>query len=181
MLLAQISDLHFLPQGTLAFGRVDAAGCLERAIDHLNALRPAADAVLITGDLTNDGDAPVWAELIGRLGRLRAPILAVPGNHDDRELMRQAFAGRGPFPARGPGAPVHVFVHGGYWQRLDKSDSSFVARGLQPSGVAVVVINYALIPTVDMDELVRQCRASIVWVHKNAPVRLVSTTACHCS
>jgi len=73
------------------------------------------------------------------------------------------------FPARGPGVPVHVFVHGGYWQRLDKSDSSFVARGLQPSGVAVVVINYALIPTVDMDELVRQCRASIVWVHKNAP------------
>ena len=35
MLLAQISDLHFLPQGTLAFGRVDVAGCLERAIDHL--------------------------------------------------------------------------------------------------------------------------------------------------
>jgi arylformamidase len=73
------------------------------------------------------------------------------------------------FPARGPSAPVHVFVHGGYWQRLDKSDSSFVARALQPSGVAVVVINYALIPTVDMDELVRQCRASIVWVHHNAP------------
>src|SRR6185295_14458485 len=72
------------------------------------------------------------------------------------------------FPARGPSAPVHVFVHGGYWQRLDKSDSSFVARGLQPSGMAVVVINYALIPTVDMDELVRQCRASIVWVHRHA-------------
>ena len=72
------------------------------------------------------------------------------------------------FPARGAPAPVHVFVHGGYWQRLDKSDSSFVARALQPAGAAVVVINYALIPTVDMDELVRQCRASIVWVHRNA-------------
>jgi len=72
------------------------------------------------------------------------------------------------FPARGGPAPVHVFVHGGYWHRLDKSDSSFVARALQPSGVAVVVINYALIPTVDMDELVRQCRASIVWVHRHA-------------
>ena len=63
---------------------------------------------------------------------------------------------------------MHVFVHGGYWQRLDKADSSFVARALQPAGAAVVVINYALIPTVDMDELVRQCRASIVWVHRNA-------------
>ncbi len=72
------------------------------------------------------------------------------------------------FPARGGPAPVHVFVHGGYWHRLDKSDSSFVARAFQPSGAAVVVINYALIPTVDLDELVRQCRASIVWVHRNA-------------
>jgi len=72
------------------------------------------------------------------------------------------------FPARGGHAPVHVFVHGGYWHRLDKSDSSFVARAFQLSGVAVFVINYALIPTVDMDELVRQCRASIVWVHRHA-------------
>jgi arylformamidase len=73
------------------------------------------------------------------------------------------------FPARGTRAPVHVFVHGGYWQRLDKFDSSFVARGLQPTGAAVVVINYALIPTVNMDELVRQCRAAIAWVHRHAP------------
>src|SRR5262249_56976262 len=50
------------------------------------------------------------------------------------------------FPARGPGAPVHVFVHGGYWQRLDKSDSSFVARGLQPSGVAGVGVKHPPIP-----------------------------------
>ena len=60
------------------------------------------------------------------------------------------------FPARGGPAPVHVFIHGGYWHRLDKSDSSFVARAFQPAGAAVVVINYALIPTVDMDELVRR-------------------------
>src|SRR5881409_4292760 len=72
------------------------------------------------------------------------------------------------FPARGGPAPVHVFIHGGYWHLLDKSDSSFVARAVHPSGVAVVVINYALIPTVDLDELVRQCRASIVWVHRHA-------------
>ena len=40
MLIAQMSDLHFLPKGTLAFGQVDVAGCLERAIAHLNALAP---------------------------------------------------------------------------------------------------------------------------------------------
>ena len=68
--------------------------------------------------------------------------------------------GRGPWP-------VHVFVHGGYWRSLDKQDFSFVARGLQPAGVLVAVINYALIPTVDMDDLVRQVRASVAWLHRN--------------
>jgi arylformamidase len=71
-------------------------------------------------------------------------------------------------PEGGEPAPVHVFVHGGYWQRLGKADFSFVARGFQPAGALVAVIDYALIPTVDMDELVRQVRASVVWLHRNA-------------
>jgi 3',5'-cyclic-AMP phosphodiesterase len=102
MLIAQISDLHFLPKGTLAFGRVDVAGCLERAIDHLNALHPRPDGVLITGDLTNDGDAAAWAELMAMLGRLDAPLYPLPGNHDARELMRAAFAHLELLPADGP-------------------------------------------------------------------------------
>ena len=71
-------------------------------------------------------------------------------------------------PDGGGPAPVHVFVHGGYWRALGKADFSFVARGLQPAGVLVAVIDYALIPTVDMDELVRQVRASVAWLHRNA-------------
>ena len=63
-------------------------------------------------------------------------------------------------------APIHVFIHGGYWHRLDKADFSFVARAFREA--ATVVVNYALIPTVDLDELVRQVRASIAWVHANA-------------
>ncbi len=63
--------------------------------------------------------------------------------------------------------PVHVFVHGGYWRSLDKQDFSFAARAFQPAGVLVAVINYALIPSVDMDELVRQVRASVAWLHRN--------------
>src|SRR3989442_966930 len=40
------------------------------------------------------------------------------------------------FPARNGPAPVHVFIHGGYWHRLGKSHSSFVARAFPPSGAA---------------------------------------------
>jgi arylformamidase len=70
--------------------------------------------------------------------------------------------------ATGRPAPVHVFIHGGYWQLLDKNDFSYVARAFVPAGAAVAVINYALMPAVTMDELVRQCRAAVAWVHANA-------------
>lgn len=72
-------------------------------------------------------------------------------------------------PAPRTDAPVQVFIHGGYWHRLDKADFSYVARGFAPSGAAVVVINYTLMPAVTLDELVQQCRAAIAWVYRRAP------------
>ena len=96
MLLAQMSDIHFLPKGTLAFGRVDTAGCLEQAIRHLNAFIPPADAVLITGDLTNDGDASVWAELMGLLGTVAGADLSGP-----RQSRRSRADAQGRLPVSG--------------------------------------------------------------------------------
>jgi arylformamidase len=73
------------------------------------------------------------------------------------------------FPAGGGlPAPVMVFIHGGYWLMLDKADFSFVANGFVPHGITTVVINYALIPSVRMDEVVRQCRQAVAWVLSNA-------------
>lgn len=102
MLIAQISDPHFLPKGTLAFGKVDVAGHLERAIRHLEQLEPAPDVVLMTGDLTNDGDLATYREMAGMLATLAAPCYPLTGNHDDRALMREVFAGLGCLPAEGP-------------------------------------------------------------------------------
>lgn len=71
------------------------------------------------------------------------------------------------FRASDPGAPVHIFIHGGYWRALDKTGFSYVANGFVPHGVTTVVINYPLIPVVDMDELVESCRRAVVWVQRN--------------
>ncbi len=60
--------------------------------------------------------------------------------------------------------PVHVFLHGGYWQALHKDDFSFVARALVEAGVAVAVVNYALCPVVTLDEIVRQIRGALAFV-----------------
>lgn len=66
------------------------------------------------------------------------------------------------------GFPVNVFLHGGYWFSRHKDDFRFLAEGLSTRGAALVIVNYALIPTVNMSELVRQCRAAIAWTHQNA-------------
>jgi arylformamidase len=66
------------------------------------------------------------------------------------------------------GAPVNVFLHGGYWYSRHKDDFRFLARGLVPAGAVLVIVNYALIPSVDLSELVRQCRAAVAWTYRNA-------------
>ena len=78
--------------------------------------------------------------------------------------------GAGPGTAAGAGKrglPVNVFFHGGYWYSRHKNDFSFMARGVVPAGGISVIVNYALVPAVDLDELVRQCRASLAWTHDN--------------
>jgi arylformamidase len=83
------------------------------------------------------------------------------------------------FPAADRGAPVFVFIHGGYWRMLTSKEFSCVALGLQPLGITTVVVNYALCPKVSLDEITRQARAAVAWVlrridrHGGDPRRVV--------
>ncbi|MCH7937404.1 MAG: alpha/beta hydrolase [Proteobacteria bacterium] len=71
-------------------------------------------------------------------------------------------------PENAQGAPINVFLHGGYWFSRHKNDFRFLAQGLTRAGAVLVVVNYALVPSVDLDELVRQCRAAVAWTYGNA-------------
>ena len=55
--VAQISDLHIKPPGSLAYGRVDTAAALERCVRALNEFRPKLDLVVISGDLADTPNA----------------------------------------------------------------------------------------------------------------------------
>jgi arylformamidase len=126
--------------------------------------RPALDA-----QYDNRGKVPGFERMIDRW---------VAGSREARESLQcrlDIAYGTTPaetlnvFPAGGTGpAPVLVFIHGGYWMSRSKSDTDFVALGLVPHGVAVVNIEYALMPAVRMDEVVRQCRAAVAWTLRNA-------------
>ena len=91
MLIAQITDLHILPPGRLAYGRVDTAKALERCVAVLNEFRPAPDFVVISGDLADTPTSEEYDYLKRLLAPLKLPFAGIPGNHDSRELMRAAF------------------------------------------------------------------------------------------
>jgi len=66
------------------------------------------------------------------------------------------------------GAPVVVFVHGGYWRSLDKSEHSFVAPALTAAGACVVVPNYDLCPAVTIPDITLQMVKALAWTWRNA-------------
>ena len=67
----------------------------------------------------------------------------------------------------GPGAPLAIYFHGGYWKRLDKDDVSYVADGLVPLGISVITVNYGLVPTVPLHEITAQARRAVTWIRAN--------------
>ncbi|CAB3792339.1 phosphodiesterase [Paraburkholderia fynbosensis] len=94
MLLAQISDLHIKRPGALAYRRVDTAAYLARCVAALNALEPRPDAVIMTGDLVDQGDPEQYEHLKTLLAPLAVPYFLLVGNHDARIALRAAFPER---------------------------------------------------------------------------------------
>ena len=71
------------------------------------------------------------------------------------------------FRAKGKSRGLVMFIHGGYWRSLDKRRFSFVAPLLVESGVTVAVVNYALCPSVQVEEIVMQMVQASAWLYRN--------------
>ena len=67
------------------------------------------------------------------------------------------------FPAKSPSSPVFVFIHGGYFRALDKSQYRYIAPRLRKAGYATVLVNYDLAPQVSVTEIVRQVLDAFSW------------------
>ena len=101
MIVAQISDLHVaVPGSGMDATQMGAAGLAE-AVAHLNALEPRPGVVVASGDLVSIGTAEEYVRLKALLAPLEIPVYLLPGNHDDRELLREAFAEHAYLPREG--------------------------------------------------------------------------------
>ncbi len=90
MKLIQVSDLHFVPPGTLLLG-LDPRARLAACIADINAHHGDAELCLFTGDLVDRGEPEAYAALRAVLAELDLPYRLLIGNHDDRAAFRRSF------------------------------------------------------------------------------------------
>ena len=125
MLIAQITDLHVVGNGQLCQGRVATNAQLQGAVAHINNLDPRQDVVLATGDLTDHGTVKEYAVLRDILAALLPPLYLIPGNHDHRDVLLEAFADHAYLPRLG--APFAHYVIEEYPVRLMGLDTTCLA------------------------------------------------------
>ena len=94
MLIAQISDLHCSEADVEANLGCDNNKNIALAIARVNGLSPRPNIVLATGDLTTAGRPEQYTTLEALIEPLEVPLYLIPGNHDERRQLLNAFAGK---------------------------------------------------------------------------------------
>lgn len=105
MRVVQLSDTHLMPGGAPFREIADTSAALARAAETIAGLAERVgpiDLVLVTGDLVEEGDAESYARFRELTAAIPAPMAVIPGNHDDREELRAAFADQPQMPRSGP-------------------------------------------------------------------------------
>lgn len=72
------------------------------------------------------------------------------------------------YAASQTGAPVYLFIHGGYWRMLSKDDSAMMAQNLHAAGATVICLDYGLAPAYRLPQMIEQCERALQWVYTHA-------------
>lgn len=92
--------------------------------------------------------------------------------YDNLTCRRDLSYGAGPFQKidlflpenNKTAAPLLFFIHGGYWQNLDKSDFAFPAAAFLEKGIAFATVNYSLAPEAKIGDMVGEVRRAFAWL-----------------
>jgi 3',5'-cyclic AMP phosphodiesterase CpdA len=92
VILVQISDTHIDQPDRYVYDRYDTTATLRLAIEVINVMMPQPDLVIHTGDIVCHGTGERYNFFRQLMSQLQAQFRAIPGNHDDRDSFRTAFA-----------------------------------------------------------------------------------------
>jgi arylformamidase len=144
---------------------------------HMTEVTPSPD--WYDAQYNNRARIPEHPAILQHWAEASARAYARPGWALDLAYGNDASERLDVLPAAQPGAPVLVYIHGGYWRALDKRDQGFVAPPFADAGAMVVLADYALCPAVTIEHIVLQLVRALAWVHRNAqahggdPARIV--------
>jgi arylformamidase len=130
-------------------------------------LRARTDPAWLDAQYNNRARVPEHAQHFARWAEASRLVRGKSAAHLDLAYGSGADETLDIFPAaaaQGAGAPVLVFIHGGYWRSLDKADFSFIAPALNAAGATVVLPNYALCPAVGIEDIALQMTQALAWV-----------------
>jgi arylformamidase len=103
-----------------------------------------------------------WATQAAATRRLHACLLDLPYGELPAERLDI-------FLTRQEPSALLVFIHGGYWRSLDKSDFSWLAPAWARRGISVALLNYGLAPQTPIEDMVRQVLKALAWLYRKAP------------
>lgn len=106
-----------------------------------------------------------YSDIFARWARDSAALRAAEPCRLDLPYGTQAMETLDLFLPAGRPRGTLMYIHGGYWRSLDKSDASIVAPSFTAVGYAVAVVNYALCPAVSVETIVGQVRRAAAWLH----------------
>ncbi len=130
----------------------------EKTAYYTDQYNTRANAALAEATLTR------WAQQGAQARKQMASILNIPcGEAGQSGAECVDF-----FPTAKAGAPLLIFIHGGWWRFLSKSDFSWVAQSFVASGYNVAVTNYDLCPVVSVQTIVEQQLRVVAYLHRHA-------------
>ena len=112
-----------------------------------------------------------FARIIAAYRSLSAPARDLSGTRPGLAYDSESAETLDLYGTAGDGAlrPCFMFIHGGYWRALSKADSAFMAPMLAARGIVTAVPDYTLAPAASLTEIVRQMRAALAFLWRNAP------------
>lgn len=92
--IVQITDLHLMADPSAELKGVCTRETLQAVLDVLQRDFDSAERLIVTGDLAHDELHETYVALREMLGDWLPKLRVLPGNHDNRDFMRQVFGDR---------------------------------------------------------------------------------------
>lgn len=95
--IIQITDTHILDDRMQprSFEDFDTSESLKKVVSKIRADENNTDCIILTGDLVHEPAKNAYQKVADHLSPLTVPVMSLPGNHDDPQMMQYVMGENG--------------------------------------------------------------------------------------